>query len=96
MLTPPHVFVTECKHLHMFGNSVQRNLFTCTVFVMKDFVEPTCREQDIDITTSVRCMCVHALCMHLSRFVWARTSTFMHGFQNNLAQLLSLRSKSDI
>ena len=35
------------------------------------------------VTTSVQCMCI----MHPSRFVWAITSTFMHGFQNNMAQL---------
>ena len=29
------------------------------------------------------CICI----VRLSRFVWAITSTFMHGFQNNLAQL---------
>ena len=26
-------------------------------------------------------------------FVWAITCTFMHGFQNNLAQLFSLKSR---
>ena len=39
-------------------------------------VEPACGEHDIVI---------YACIVHLSRFVWAITSTFMHGFQNNLA-----------
>ena len=42
---------------------------------------------------------LHALvraCMRPSRFFWDITSTFMHGFQNNLAQLLSLRSRSAV
>ena len=33
-------------------------------------------------------MCVRA-CVHPSGFVRAITSTFMHGFQNNYAQLFS-------
>ena len=32
-------------------------------------------------------MCTLGMC--LSGFVWAITCTFVHGFQNNLAQLLS-------
>ena len=40
----------------------------------------------------VRCACVR----HLPEFVRSITSTFMHGFQNNLAQLFSLRSSSAI
>ena len=29
---------------------------------------------------------MHALCVHMSGFVWTITCTFVHGFQNNLAQ----------
>ena len=39
---------------------------------------------------------MHALCMHLSGFVQAITSTFINGFQNNLAQVFSLPSRSAI
>ena len=60
------------------------------------FVEPPCGERDIVVTLSVRCMCMCCACVHLSGFVWAITSTFMHRFQNDLAQLFSLRSKSAI
>ena len=41
-------------------------------------------------------MSVHALCMRLSGFVWAITCIFVHGFQNNLAELVSSKSKSAI
>ena len=58
------------------------------------FVESTCSERDIVVTTSVWCICVCCGCMRPSRFVWAITCTFMYGFQNNMAQLLSLRSIS--
>ena len=54
------------------------------------FVEPACGEQDIVVTTLVRCMCMGA------GFVRAITSTFKDGFQNNFAQLFSLRSRSAI
>ena len=41
-------------------------------------------------------MCVHALCMRASiRIRWGHNSTFVHGFQNNLAKLFSQRSSSD-
>ena len=30
------------------------------------FVEPACGEGDIVVTVSVRCICVHCGCMHLS------------------------------
>ena len=33
---------------------------------------------------------------HINKLVWAITPTFMHGFQNNLAQLFSLRTGSAI
>ena len=39
---------------------------------------------------------LHALFVHLSSFVRAITCTFVHGFQNNWAQLVSLRSKSAV
>ena len=39
--------------------------------------------------------CVHPS-IHPSGFVQTITSTFMHEFQNNLAQLFSLRSSSAI
>ena len=47
------------------------------------------------------CLCVCSLawvggCVGPSGFVRAITSTFMHRFQNNFAQLLSFRSKSAI
>ena len=48
------------------------------------------------VTTLIQCMCVCVLCMHLTGFVWAITCTFVNGFQNNLAQLLSSRSRIDI
>ena len=43
-------------------------------------------ERDIVVTILVQCMCVHP-----SRFNLAKTSIFVHGFQNYLAQLFSLR-----
>ena len=47
--------------------------------------------------TSVGCMCIcYALFVRLSGFVRAITCIFVHGFQNNLAQLLSSKSKSAI
>ena len=63
------------------------------------FVQPTCGEGYIWILLQflfgVYACVVHA-CVRMSvrpsELVRAKTSTFMHGFQNNLAQLLSLRS----
>ena len=60
------------------------------------FVKPACGEQDLVLTISDPCMCVCCTCVRPCRFVWAITSTFMHGFQNNLAQLFSLTSRSAI
>ena len=60
------------------------------------FIEPTCSEQDIVVIISVQCMCVHWDCVHLSGFVLAITSTFMHEFQNNLAELYFLTNRSAI
>ena len=50
------------------------------------------------VKTSVWCMCVLRVCMQCVyvQFVLTITCTFMHGFQNNLAQLFSLRSGSAI
>ena len=56
------------------------------------FVELVCGEQDIVVTISVQCMCI----VRLSAFVRAVTSTFIHGFQKNLAQLFSFKSGSAI
>ena len=81
------------------------NFFRISVF-SSIFVEPTCSEQDIGVTIFIWCMCI---CVHMcacvcgvdacvppSGFVWAITSTFMHGFQNDLAQLFSMRRRSAI
>ena len=40
------------------------------------------------------CKVYRCACMCSSGFVHAITSTFMHGFQNSLEQLLSLRRRS--
>ena len=56
---------------------------------------PLVGKRDIVITNSVRCMCVRQ-CVRPSVFVWTITCTIMHGFQNNLAQLLPLRRRSAI
>ena len=55
------------------------------------FVEPACGERDMVVTTSVlraRCACVSP---NLSGHC-----TFMHKFQNYLAQLLFSRSRNTI
>lgn len=41
-------------------------------------------------------MCVHCVSMHSSRFVLVITTTFMHGFSQNKAQLVFLRSSSAV
>ena len=57
-----------------------------------DFLSnPLTIKRDIAVTILLRCMCVCA-----SGFVRAITPTFMHGFQNNLTQLMSLRRRSAI
>ena len=33
---------------------------------------------------------------HINEFFWAITPTYMHGFQNNFAQMFSLKSRSAI
>ena len=50
---------------------------------------PLAGKRDIVVTILLRCMCVR-LCVHPSGFVRTITFTIMHGFQNNLAQLLPL------
>ena len=62
------------------------------------FVEPACGEGDIVVTISlyVRALCTRALCVRPSKSVRAITYAFMHEFQNNLAQLFSLGSRSAI
>ena len=54
------------------------------------FVESACGDRGI-----VQCMCMRAFCVvHAqSGFVRAITCTFVHGFQNNMAQLVSSMSK---
>ena len=44
----------------------------------------------------VRALCVRCACVHPSGLVRVITCTFVHGFQNNLAQLFSLRSRNAI
>ena len=57
------------------------------------FVVPACGERDIVVTTSVRGMCVRACimpaCFLPSGYVQVIISTFMHKFQNSLAQFSS-------
>ena len=49
------------------------------------------------VTISFQCMCVRALCMCASvRICSGHNSTFVNGFQNNLAKLFSQRSSSAI
>ena len=59
-------------------------------FILNIFVELACSEQDIVVTALVWCVC--CACVHCG-FVRAITSTFVHGFQNNLAQLFSLKGR---
>ena len=45
-----------------------------------------------DIAVTILVLCVHVLaCVRPSIFVQAISPTFLHGFQNYLTQLLSLR-----
>ena len=53
------------------------------------FVKPACGEQDSCYNFCSMYMC----CVYASRFVWAITCTFVHGFQNNFTQLFSLISR---
>ena len=51
-------------------------------------------ERGIDVIISVRCMWLRACVVRSSGFVRAITSTLMHEFQNNLAQLFFFRSRN--
>ena len=53
------------------------------LFQLVIFVEPACSEQNLIVTILVWCMCLHCACVCQSGFVWAITSTFIYGFQNN-------------
>ena len=56
-------------------------------------------ERDIAVTNQILfsvCACGSSCMHHASEFIGATTSTFMHGFQNYLAQLLSVRRRSAI
>ena len=57
---------------------------------------PLAVKGDIAVTVLVRYMCCMHACLSPTGFVQAITPTFMHGFQNCLAQLFSLRSSSVI
>ena len=58
------------------------------------FVEPACGKARHSCYNFGK-VYVH-VCIPSSRFVWAITPTFMHGFQNFLALLLSMRRRSAI
>ena len=75
------ILIAVVATLHL---SPQRNYFLSSLLAVK---------RDIAVTILVRCMCV-SVCVFPSGFVRAITPTFMHGFQNVLAQLLSLRRGS--
>ena len=70
--------------------------------MMKYFVllsVPLAGKRDIVVTILVRCMCVRpcaSASVRPSGFVRTITCTIMHGFQNNLAQLLPVRRRSAI
>ena len=66
--------------------------FCCVNFLLSS---PLAVKGDIAVAIFVRCMCMPA-CIRPSGFVRAITPTFMHGFQNYLAQLLFLRRRSAI
>ena len=60
------------------------------------FVEPACFDRDIIVATSVRCMCVVCVCIRC-RCACIRPDLYIYAsFQNNLAQLLSLGTRSAI
>ena len=62
----------------------------CKASTLSTFVKPACGERDIVVTFFVGVWYVHT-CINL-----AIASTFMHEFQNDLAQMLPLRSRSAI
>ena len=51
-------------------------------------------QHQFDECACVVCVLCSACVAHLSGIVWAITCTFVHGFQNNLAQFLSSKSRS--
>ena len=55
------------------------------------FVDPACSERDIVVKISGRCYVPPSV-----QIVQAITCTFVQGFQNNLAQLLTMRNRSAI
>ena len=66
------------------------------IFCLASFLSsPLAGKRDIVVTIFVWCMCV-CPCVHPSGFVLTITCTIMHGFQNNLAQLLPLRRRNAI
>ena len=69
----------------------------CFLFMPRSFlfVEPALGEQDIVVTMTVWCMCVH-WCIHPSEFVQTVTSTIVDGFQKNLAQFFSITCRCAI
>ena len=72
-----------------------RSYLACSILKSQFLSSPLAGKRDIVVTIFVRCMCVHAS-VRPSRFVRTITCTFMHGFQSNSAQLLSLRSRSAV
>ena len=84
-------------HTFDLGDRLMYLHLTFTTDLSNIFLEPAFSERDIVVTILVQHVCVRCACLcivHSSGFVWAITCTFMHEFQNNLAQLLSSRSKS--
>ena len=70
---------------------LQRNIICFRVFLSR----PLAGKRDIFVTIFVRCMCVHP-CVCPSGFVRTIPCTIIHGFQNNLAQLLPLRRRCHV
>ena len=85
-------FNTRCND-HVICATAVAQLSTYALFILSAlflsvlFMEPSCSERDI--VWCMRVFWVHCACVHLSGFVRAITYTFVHGFKNNLAQLLS-------
>ena len=86
------------KNLLHVLNMIEWSKYSFAFLIPLHFVEPACSERDIVVTTLVLCMCVRCAChmctcvVRPSGIVWAITCTFMHGFQNKLAQLFALMS----
>ena len=58
------------------------------------FVKLACGERDIVVSISVRCMCMLCVCASV-QICRTKPCTFVHEFQNYLAQLMSSRSRSE-